>query len=216
MILKALVMKLAVYLVSALVAIGASIYSFLGGSPAIPPYNVGDTVADFSLKSTDGKQVSLATYRSDAKGYIIAFTCNHCPFSRAYEDRIIALDRSYSAKGYPVIAINPNDPSAYEEDSFDNMKARAKEKGYPFPYLADDSQGVTRAFGATRTPSIYVIKKEGDKFTVQYMGTIDDNSQDPAGVTKKYVEDAINNLLIGKPVMMTTTKSLGCAIKWKS
>ncbi|MFN8353544.1 MAG: thioredoxin family protein [Spirosomataceae bacterium] len=206
-------MKLTTYLVSLLVAVGTGIYSFLGGAT---PYNIGDTVSDFQLKSTDSKVVSMAAYRPDAKGYILAFTCNHCPFSRAYEDRIIALDRQYAPKGYPVIAINPNDPSAYEEDSMDNMRARAKEKNYSFPYLADESQEVTRAFGATRTPSIYVVKKEGDKFVLQYMGTIDDNSQDPAGVTKKYVEDAINNLLVGKPVMMTTTKSVGCAIKWKS
>jgi glutathione peroxidase-family protein len=177
-------------------------------------YAIGDTVSDFRLKSVEGKMVSMSENRA-AKGYIIIFTCNHCPFSRAYEGRIIALDKKYSAQGYPVLAINPNDPSAYEEDSFENMKAVAKSKGYSFDYMQDENQDVARAFGATRTPSAYIVKRDGERFTMQYIGAIDDNSQDANGVTKHYIEDALNNLLSGKPVVTNFTKTVGCAIKWK-
>lgn len=178
-------------------------------------YNVGDAVADFKVRSTDGKTISLANYAS-AKGFIIVFTSNHCPFSKAYEDRIIALDKKYDSQGFPVIAISPNDPEAYEEDSFANMQAKVKEKSYTFPYCADDNQAVSKAFGAARTPHVFVLKKEGGKNIVEYMGAIDDNAQDAAGVTKRYVEDAVNNLLAGKPVVTNSTKAVGCAIKWKS
>lgn len=177
-------------------------------------YAIGDVVADFKLKSTSGGMTSMAQNRS-AKGYIIVFTCNHCPFSKAYESRVMALDRKYASLGYPVLAINPNDPAAYEEDTFENMQAVAKSKGYSFEYLQDESQNVARAFGAARTPSAYVVKREGDKFYMQYIGGIDDNSQDANGVTKRYIEDAVNNLLAGKPVVVNMTKSVGCAIKWK-
>lgn len=177
-------------------------------------YAIGDVVADFKLKSTSGKYVSLSDNRL-AKGYIVVFMCNHCPFSKAYESRIMALDRKFAYLGYPVIAINPNDPNAYEEDSFENMQAIAKAKGYSFSYLQDESQATARAFGASRTPSAYVVKKEGDKFILQYIGGIDDNTQDPNSVTKRYVEDAVSNLLAGKPVVGNFTKTVGCAIKWK-
>lgn len=178
-------------------------------------YVLGDAVSDFKLKNIDGKMMSLADFQS-AKGFIIVFTSNHCPFSKSYEDRVIALDRKYASQGFPVITINPNDPDAYEEDSFANMQVRAKEKGYPFPYLTDDTQVVSKAFGAMRTPQVYVLKKEGGKIIVSYIGAIDDNAQDPSGVTKRYVEDAVNNLLVGKPVVTTSTKAVGCAIKWKN
>lgn len=183
--------------------------------PVALGYNIGDAVADFKLKNINGKMVSLSDFTS-AKGFIVVFTSNHCPFSKSYEDRVIALDNKYAPQGFPLIAINPNDPEAYEEDSFANMQARAKEKGYTYPYLADDTQMVSKLFGAMRTPQIYVLKKEGGKIILSYLGAIDDNAQDPSGVTKRYVEDAVNNLLAGKPVVTTTTKAVGCAIKWKN
>jgi peroxiredoxin len=176
-------------------------------------YAIGDVVADFKLKSTSGGVTSMSKNRSE--GYIIVFTCNHCPFSKAYESRVMALDKKFASQGYPVLAINPNDPAAYEEDTFENMQAVAKSKGYTFEYLQDESQSVARAFGAARTPSAYVVKREGDKFIMQYIGGIDDNSQDANGVTKRYIEDAVNSLLSGKPVVVNLTKSVGCAIKWK-
>jgi peroxiredoxin len=182
----------------------------------VSAFTVGDTVADFNLRNIDGNMVSMSSYKANAKGYIVIFTCNHCPYSKAYEDRLVALDKKYAALGYALIAINPTDAKANEEDSFDNMKLKAKEKGYTFPYLTDESQEVTKAFGATKTPYSVVVKKEGDKFVVQYAGAIDDNPQDATGVSKKYVEDAVNNLITGKPVMVTSVRSIGCAIKFKN
>lgn len=178
------------------------------------PYKIGDAVEDFNLRNIDGKMVSMSDYPT-AKGFIVVFTCNHCPFSKAYEDRIIKLHTDYASKGYPVIAINPNDPSAYEEDSFENMKARAIEKGYPFAYL-EDTRGIGQKFGAVRTPHVFVLEKNANRTIVRYIGAIDDSAQDAAGVTKKYVENAVNNLLDGKPVVTQTTRAIGCAIKWRS
>jgi peroxiredoxin len=178
-------------------------------------YGIGDAVADFKLKNVDGKTVSLNDFAS-AKGFVVVFISNHCPFSKSYEDRVIDIDKKYASQGYPVIAINPNDPEAYEEDSFVNMQARAREKGYTYPYLTDNTQTVTKAFGAMRTPHAFVLNKENGKIIVHYIGAIDDNPQDPANVTKHYVTDAVNNLLLGKPVVTPTTKAIGCAIKWKS
>ncbi|NBB22673.1 redoxin domain-containing protein [Runella sp. CRIBMP] len=185
-------------------------------STQTPPagYPIGGTVADFKLKNVDGNVVSLSNYK-DKKGVIVVFTSNHCPFSKAYEERIIGLDKKYAAQGFPVLAINSNDAGDYEENSFDNMKKRAQEKGFTFPYLQDETQGVAKAFGATRTPHVFILRNDGGKFTVQYIGTIDDNYQDPAGVTKRYVEDAVSNILMGKPVVVTQTKAVGCAIGWK-
>lgn len=184
-------------------------------APIPTVYGLGDAISDFKLKNIDGKMMSLANFQS-AKGFIIIFTSNHCPFSKSYEDRVITLNRKYASQGFPVITINPNDPEAYEEDSFANMQMRAKEKDYQFPYLTDDTQLVSKAFGAMRTPQAYVLKKEAGKIIVSYLGAIDDNAQDPSGVTKHYVEDAVNNLLAGKPVVTASTKAVGCAIKWKS
>ncbi len=186
--------------------------SFL--STAHEGYHVGDAISDFSLKSTKGKNVSLADYK-DAKGFIITFTCNHCPYAKAYEDRIIALDKKYAAKGYPVIAINPNDAVQYPEDNFDNMEIRAKEKGFTFPYLYDESQEQAKKFGAIKTPHMYVLQKDGGKLTVKYIGAIDDNWEDASAVKEKYVEAAADALLAGKPVAITSTKAIGCGIKWK-
>lgn len=175
-------------------------------------YKVGDIATDFSLKSTDGKMVSLKDYKS-AKGFIVVFTCNHCPYAKAYEDRIIALDKKYSAQGYPVIAINPNNPAKTPDDSFEKMQERAKEKGFTFPYLFDDGQKIYPQYGATKTPHVYVLQKSGKGNMVKYIGAIDDNHEDEAKVTKKYVEDAVNALLKGKDPVVTETKAVGCSIK---
>ncbi|WP_229599982.1 thioredoxin family protein [Runella sp. SP2] len=177
-------------------------------------YPIGGSVAEFKLQNAKGGTVSLSDYK-DKKGVIVVFTCNHCPFAKAYEERIIALDKKYGVLNFPVVAINSNDASDYEDESIDNMKKRATEKGYTFPYLQDATQAVAKAFGATRTPHVFVLRNENAKFTVQYIGTIDDNYQDPASVTKRYVEDAVNNILAGKPVVVTQTKAVGCAIGWK-
>ncbi len=178
-------------------------------------YRVGDTAADFSLKNVDGATVSMAG-NAAAKGYIVVFTANTCPFALAYEGRLVALHQKYGPQGYPVIAINANDPGASPGDAYEKMQERAKQKGFPFPYLADASQDVARAFGATRTPQVFILAKRGAGFVVQYTGAIDDNSQNPADVNQRYAEDAMTAVLAGKPVTTPVTKSAGCTVKWKS
>ncbi len=177
-------------------------------------YEIGDEAADFKLKNVDGKMVSLADFK-DAKGFIVIFTCNHCPYAKAYEDRIVALDKKYKEKGYPVIAINPNDPEVNAEDSYENMIVRAKEKGFTFPYLFDDGQKVYPEFGATRTPHVYILKKSKNKNIVSYIGAIDDNYEDETAVNTKYVENAVDALIAGKTPSPETTKAIGCKIKAK-
>jgi peroxiredoxin len=178
-------------------------------------YGVGDTVSDFKLKNVDGKFVSLGDFK-DAKGVIVIFDCNTCPFSKAYNDRIVALDEKYSSKGFPVVAINANDPEVSPGDSFEAMVSHAKEKGYKFPYLFDETQSVAKAFGATNTPHVFVLKKDGKKFSVAYIGAIDNNARDESAADKKYVEEAIEALMTGKEVGTTKTKAVGCGIKWKN
>lgn len=179
---------------------------------AVNGYKVGDVATDFSLKNIDGKKVSLKDFK-DAKGYIVVFTCNHCPYAKAYEDRIVALDKKYKKQGYPVIAINPNNPEKLKDDSFENMQVRAKEKGFTFPYLLDEGQKIYPQYGATKTPHVYVLQKTAKGNVVKYIGAIDDNYENEAAVTKKYVEDAVNSLLKGKEVSVKETKAIGCSIK---
>jgi peroxiredoxin len=173
-------------------------------------YQIGDTIEDFSLMNTDDSMVSLSDYK-DAKGFIIIFTCNTCPYSVANEDRIIGLDRKYKKQGFPVIAINPNDPIAVPNESFEKMKVRAQEKGFTFPYLLDKGQKVYPKFGATKTPEVYIVTRNDLK--VQYIGAIDNSSRDPEQVTEKYVENAVAALLTGKKIEKTETRAIGCSIK---
>lgn len=200
-------MKKLVFILSAFLCI-------FTGAFANDGYEIGANVSDFKLKNVDGKMVSLADY-PDAKGFIISFTCNHCPFSIAYEDRILALDKKYATSGYPVIAINPNDAENYPDDSYENMKIRANEKQFTFPYLYDESQEIAKQFGAKRTPHMYILQKEGGKLIVKYIGAIDDNWESPENVEENYVANAMDAILENKPVAMTTTKAIGCTIKWK-
>jgi peroxiredoxin len=180
-----------------------------------PGYKVGDHADDFKLKNIDGRMVSLADY-TDAKGFIVIFTCNHCPYAKAYEQRIMDLDKKFGSQGFPVIAISPNDPASVPDDSYDNMVKRAKEKNYSFPYLFDETQQVARKFGAMRTPHVFVLTRASKGYDVKYIGAIDDNTEDASQVQHHYVEDAVNALLQGKQVPVTETKAIGCTIKWKS
>jgi len=184
-------------------------------TPSGTGYQVGDNVTDFNLKNIDGKNVSLASLKNN-KGAIVIFTCNYCPFSVAYEDRIIALHRKYESKGFPVVAINPNDATKVPDDSYSNMKERAKEKNFTFPYLQDATQDIAKAFGAARTPHVFLLTREGDKYKVAYIGAIDNNTDEPEAATQKYVETALDEILAGKPVSTNFTKAIGCTIKWKS
>lgn len=177
-------------------------------------YKIGDEASDFTLKNIDGKMVSLADYK-EAKGFIVVFTCNMCPYSVANEDRLIALDKKYKQKGFPVIAINPNDPEVSKGDGFEAMKVRAKEKGFTFPYLFDEGQKVYPKYGATRTPHVYILNKKKDKLIVEYIGAIDDNTRDENNVKERFVENAVEALLKGEKPTKTDTRAIGCSIKDK-
>jgi glutathione peroxidase-family protein len=190
-----------------------SILICLAFSNSLKNYDVGNEAADFKLKNIDGHLVSMTDF-ADAKGFIIVFTCNHCPFSKKYQNRIMALDKKYKPLGYPVIAINPNDTFNYPEDSFNEMVKRATEKGYTFPYLIDETQQVAKNFGATKTPDIFLINKENEKLIVKYTGAIDNNFENVDKVTKKYLENALDELMAGKEITVKSTKAVGCMIKW--
>ncbi len=177
-------------------------------------YQVGDFAGDFHLKNVDGKMVSMNDF-TNAKGFIIAFTCNTCPFAILYEQRIINLANTYAPQGYPLIAINPNDASIQPGDSYENMQRRAQDKDYPFPYLVDETQETTKKFGATNTPHLFILKKEGEKYKVMYIGAIDNNPKDANKATRHYVEEAMRQIISGQPVMEPVTKAIGCGIRWK-
>ncbi len=177
-------------------------------------YQVGDYIEDFSLKNVDGRYVSLSTF-PETKGFIIIFTCNHCPYSIAYEERIKALNLKYNSQSFPVIAINPNDPQVQPADSYEKMQERFKEKDFNFPYLFDEGQKVFPKFGSQRTPHVYVVSRDNKGLKVEYIGAIDDNYEDAKAVKTRYVEDAVDALLAGKKVTTTYTKAIGCSIKVK-
>ena len=178
----------------------------------IDGYNIGDIATDFKLMNVDKSLVSLSDYK-DAKGFIVIFTCNTCPYAVAYEDRIIALDKKYKEKGYPVIAIMPNNPDSKPGDSFEAMQKRAKVKGFTFPYLIDEGQEIYPQYGATKTPHVFVLEKTTKGNVVKYIGAIDDNYQDESAVEVKYTENAVDALLEGKEVPETKTRAIGCSIK---
>ena len=189
-----------------------SVSSFTNFDTTSEGYEIGDVATDFELMNVDGKKVSLSDYK-DAKGFILTFTCNTCPFAVAYEDRIIALDKKYASKGYPVIAIMPNNTDVKPGDNMEAMKARAESKGFTFPYLLDDGQKIYPQYGATKTPHMFVLEKTGEGNVVRYIGAIDDNYKDASAVKEKYVENAVDALLSGKSVEKTQTKAIGCTIK---
>jgi peroxiredoxin len=189
-----------------------TVISAFTSKPDSDGYKVGDLATDFSLENIDGKMVSLADYK-DAKGFIVIFTCNTCPYAVAYEDRIVELDKKYAPKGYPVIAIMPNNTDVKPGDKMDAMKARAKAKGFTFPYLMDKGQKIYPQYGATKTPHVYILEKTRKGNEVKYIGAIDDNYKDAKAVNTKYVEDAVDTLLDGGEVEVTETRAIGCSIK---
>ncbi|MFT5244738.1 MAG: peroxiredoxin, partial [Psychroserpens sp.] len=189
------------------VVIATSAFTTVGNG-----YEIGDIATDFKLENIDGNMVSMADY-NEAKGFIVVFTCNTCPYAVAYEDRVEALNKKYADKGYPVIAIMPNNTDVKPGDNMAAMKARAKAKGFTFPYLMDKGQKVYPQYGATKTPHIYILQKTKKGNQVKYIGAIDDNYQDASAVTKTYAEDAVNALLEGKEVPEAKTRAIGCSIK---
>lgn len=176
-------------------------------------YEIGDIAGDFSLMNIDENTVSLSDYE-DEEGVIVIFTCNSCPYAKMYEDRIISLHNNFKDKGYPVLAIMPNDVTIKPEDSFPEMKKRALEKSYGFPYVLDETQEVARTFGATKTPHVFLLDNTEDGFQVSFIGAIDNNPRDAEAADVKYVENAISELMADKPVSKTTAVAIGCTIKW--
>ena len=172
------------------------------------------TVKDFSLLNTDGKMVSLGNY-PDAKGFIVVFTCNHCPFAKLYPKRFNEMTVKYKKLGVPVIAISSTDTVTYEEDSYALMVKKAKKEQLKFPYLYDNTQAVAKDFKADKTPHAYVIWKEDNKYVVKYNGAIDDNGFEPKKVENPYVMNAVDSLLANKNVNVKDTKSIGCKIYFR-
>ena len=172
----------------------------------------GDNAPAFNLKNIDGEMVSPVSY-PDAKGFIVVFTANTCPYAIAYEDRLIALGKKYNSNGYPVIAINPNSPEVSSGDSFKKMQEKAKTKGFSFPYLFDEGQKVTNQYGARVTPHIFLLKKEDSEYRVVYTGALDNDTQNVNPEKTLYVEDAINALEAGEEIKIASTKAIGCTVK---
>ncbi len=172
---------------------------------------IGSPIPSFNLPAIDGKNYSLESFK-DRKVLVVIFSCNHCPYVKAYENRIIEIQRDYKSKGVEIIAINSNDAEKYPEDSFEEMKKRAAEKKFNFLYLRDEDQSVARSFDAAHTPEIFVFNEERK---LAYHGKIDDNWQEESKVKVKYLRNALDELLEGKEVSIPETYSIGCTIKWK-
>lgn len=172
-------------------------------------YTVGDVASNFSLKSVKGNIVSMSDY-ADAKGLIVVFTCNHCPFAQLYEQRIIDLHNTFAPQGFPVVAINSNSPLIVPEDSYEEMQLLAKEKQYPFEYLFDEDQIVYPMFGATRTPQIFILDANR---VVRYIGAIDNNAESPNASTQRWAHNAVKALLKGERPNPEFTRAAGCTIK---
>lgn len=190
-----------------LISVAANLLVYGGLKP-------GDKATLFTLMNVDSTSVSLSDYLNQ-KGVILIFTSVPCPFSKAYEQRIIELHNRYADLGYPVIAINSNNPEISPQDSFFHMQIRAREKAYPFPYLKDSNEEICRAYGATRTPHIFLLQKKGDGFRVAYTGAFDDNSLDARSVANRYLENAIHALTLGETPDPASTRTIGCLIKMK-
>lgn len=172
---------------------------------------IGSRAPGFSLPAVDGKFYSLNSFL-DKKILVIIFSCNHCPYVQAYEQRIIEIQKEFENRGVQIIAINSNDDIKYPEDSFEEMKKRAADKNFNFPYLRDETQEVARSYGATHTPQIFLFDENRK---LRYEGKIDDNWQEPEKVKSRYLRDAILEVLEGKEVSVPETFSIGCTIKWK-
>lgn len=177
------------------------------------PYQIGDTVKDFQVKSISGQMVSLKNY-DDQKALIVTFMCNTCPIVQLYDQRIKDLYQMYAPKGVALLGINANSPKRQPGDSFEKMKEKAEKQGYTFDYAIDETQAVAKAFGATHTPQAFLLKRIDTDWQLVYMGAIDNAPQDPANISKQYLKDAIEAILIDKEVKTTKTKAVGCSIKW--
>lgn len=197
-----------VYLTLALAVLS---FAGISQSPTLTP---GQTAPDFALMNVDNNTVSFKDY-SSAKGFILVFTCNTCPYSKAYEGRINELNAKYASKGFPVVAINPNSASASPGDSFEKMKEHAKTAKFSFPYLYDKDQSVTKAYGARNTPHVFVVLKTTLGNVIEYTGAIDNDTQNTSPGKTLFVDEAVNALLKNDKPARTVTKAIGCSVKWR-
>lgn len=197
-----------------LLAIAATVGIAVTSMLAADTLPIGGSIpmADVKMKGVDGKEVALADVKKPA-GTLVVFTCNHCPYAKMWESRIVELGNTYAAKGIGVIAVNANDPKVAPDDSFEGMQQRAKERGIKYPYVVDATSNLARAFGATKTPEAFLFDKDGK---LAYHGTIDDNGQEPEKVEKPYLKNALDAVLAGGQVPVKETKSIGCGIKFRS
>ena len=171
----------------------------------------GDKAVPFELQGVDDRRHAFAEY-ADKETVAVIFTCNHCPYARAWEDRLVDIQADYADRGVQLVAISANDAKKYPADSFPRMKERSEEKGFNFPYLYDESQEVARAYGAERTPEIFLFDKGA---ILRYHGTVDDDYDDPAAVRNQYFRDALEAVLEGRHPLTAETVPVGCTIKWK-
>jgi thiol-disulfide isomerase/thioredoxin len=176
---------------------------------AVEELAIGAKGPSFNLKATDGNMYSLEGVRGE-KGTAVVFTCNECPYSKGYEDRLIELARNYQPKGISFIAINPNDPKIVPGDGFEFMVQRARDKGFPFPYAFDETQATAAAYGAKVTPHIFLLNGNG---TLVYRGRIDDSVKEDE-VKKRDFKAALDALVAGGPIRVAETKAFGCSVKW--
>ncbi len=186
--------------------------SFVKNTGFSPEFS-GKIITDFSLKNIDGKDVSLEQFKN-ANGFIVVFTCNHCPFARLYTQRLNALNKKFTPLGFPLLAVNSMDSVVYEEESFVLMQQKALNERFNFPYLQDGCQTVGKNFGADQTPHAFIIAKENNQWIVKYSGGIDDNGEHPEKA-KPFVEKALEEILAFKPVTQPENKSIGCQIHYR-
>jgi peroxiredoxin len=175
---------------------------------------IGDPApkADVAMKNIDGKDVTIAGLKGE-KGTLVVFTCNHCPWAKAWETRIVDLGNSYRKRGIGVVAINSNDPEAYPEDGYADMQKRAKQRKIMYAYAVDATSEIARAFGATHTPEAFIFDREGK---LVYHGGIDDNAKEPQRVKQRWLRDALDAVIAGKAVALAETKAMGCGIKFRN
>jgi peroxiredoxin len=173
---------------------------------------LGDPAPDFALPAVDGKTYTLESF-AEKRALVVIFSCNHCPYVQAYEDRFVTIQRDYAGRGVQFVAINSNDDRNYPEDSFEQMIQRARLKRFNFPYLRDASQATARAYHATHTPQLFVFDRQR---RLAYSGKIDDNWQLPQAVTRHYLRDALDAIVVDTTPAVPTTHAIGCTIKWVS
>ena len=173
---------------------------------------IGQKAPDFTLPGVDDAELSLAALLAKHKAVAVIFSCNHCPYVRAWEGRMIAIQRDFAERGVTLVAINPNDTTRYPDDDMAQMKERAAEQGFNFPYLRDDSQEVARGYGATHTPHVFLLDAEG---VLRYRGAIDDSYEDPGSVEFPYLREALEAVLAGQTPKTAITDAVGCTVKWR-